>query len=53
MKSNTKPVLCLAAMLWLAFGQADWSTTTARAGEKITLRVAYTSDSNGYIDPCG
>ncbi len=25
----------------------------AHAGEKITLRLAYTSDSNGYIDACG
>lgn len=25
----------------------------AHAGEKITLRLAYTSDNNGYVDACG
>lgn len=24
-----------------------------QAGEKVTLRLAYTSDNNGYIDACG
>ena len=28
-------------------------SSAAHAGEKITLRLAYTSDSNGYIDACG
>lgn len=53
MRSDVKPVLSFAALLLFALGQTEWSATPARAGEKITLRVAYTSDSNGYIDPCG
>lgn len=53
MRSTSKPVLSVAALLLLAFGPTRWSATPASAGEKITLRLAYTSDSNGYIDPCG
>ncbi len=37
------------ALVLFLFGAYE----AARAGEKITLRLAYTSDSNGYIDACG
>jgi len=39
----------MAGTLICAFGLV----AEASAGEKITLRLAYTSDSNGYIDACG
>ncbi len=49
MRSKTMFKLFMAGMLSCAFGLI----TDASAGDKITLRLAYTSDSNGYIDACG
>jgi hypothetical protein len=48
MKSKILLQWFAAGALVCAFAQGETA-----AGEKITLRLAYTSDSNGYIDPCG
>ncbi len=48
MKNKTLLKWFTAGALVSAFWQAG-----ATAGDKITLRLAYTSDSNGYIDACG
>lgn len=51
MTNKTLRRLAVAAFL-AALGVIAVSSAT-HAGEKITLRLAYTSDSNGYIDACG
>ena len=48
MRSKILLKLLMTGALVSAFWQTD-----SHAGEKITLHLAYTSDSNGYIDACG
>jgi hypothetical protein len=38
----------LPAWMWLLM---PWHE--AGANDKITLHLVYTSDTNGYVDPCG
>ncbi|MEK7728364.1 MAG: hypothetical protein AAB354_08100 [candidate division KSB1 bacterium] len=52
MKNKTLLQWVTAGAIVSAFWQVG-AQTEALAGEKITLRLAYTSDSNGYIDACG
>ena len=50
-KKNFQQWLIAGALL--AASATFVAPRAAHTGEKITLRLAYTSDSNGYIDPCG